>query len=251
MKKLHFNIALLALLFSTFAFQACKDNPVDPAPEKTAFALQLNVNWGSSPIVLSQPYTSSTGRKFQIDAFKIYLDDLSLKKPDGSYQLVNDIALVDLYKPESQKIMAEVPAGAYTGLRFGIGIDSVQNHTDPASYAIAHPMSSTTGMYWSWFTQYIFCKIEGSADTTGGFANRTFLYHTGTDDLFRLIDLPIAAITIAAGDTLTKNLTLDLEQVFFNPSNAIDVETENFTHTTDDVPLALKVTQNLVAAFRE
>jgi hypothetical protein len=251
MKKLIFSTTLLALLSITALSSGCKDDPVDPAPEKTAFALHLNVNWGNSAIVLSQPYTTASGRKFKIDAFKLYLDDLSLKKPDGSFQLLNDIALVDLYKPASQTITGEVPAGDYTGIRFGIGIDSVQNHTDPASYDIAHPMSSTTGMYWSWFTQYIFCKIEGSADTTGGFANRTFLYHTGTDELFRTVELPISAISIAEGDTLTKSLTLDLEQVMLNTSNPIDVETEFITHTTDDMPLATKVTTNLMSAFRE
>lgn len=228
----------------------CKDDPpVDPEPTPANFAVNFAVKWGNNDLTLSQPYAGPDGRNYQIDALKYYVCELSLIKPDNSVEQVKDVSLVDLYKPDSKTVAGEIEPGSYTGIKFGIGLDATKNHTDPSSYAIDHAMSTTTGMFWTWFTQYIFAKVEGYADTTGGFADQTFLYHTGIDSLYREVEFTNMNIVVAEGESKSETITVDMQKLFFGDTDTIDVATEYITHTTDDVPLAIKVTDNFVKSI--
>ena len=250
MKKLHL-LPIFALLLTIGLAIGCKDDPPgDPGPTPANFAVNFAVKWGINDLALSQVHIGPDGRHYQIDALKYYVCELSLIKPDNSLEQVKDVALVDLHKPASKTISGDVAAGSYTGIRFGIGLDSAKNHTDPSSYPIEHAMSTTKGMFWTWFTQYIFAKIEGYADTTGGFAAQTFLYHTGIDSLYRELEFTNMNIVIAEGESKSEGLTVDMQKLIFGDTDTIVVATENFTHTTDDVPLAVKVTDNFVKAIR-
>lgn len=249
MKKLHI-LPIFALVLMLGLAMGCKeDPPIEPDPTPATFAVNFAVKWGNNDLVLSQPYSGPDGRRYQIDALKYYVCELSLIKPDNSLEQVKDVALVDLYKPASQAISGEVAAGSYTGIKFGIGLDAGKNHTDPSSYPIEHAMSTTTGMFWTWFTQYIFAKVEGYADTTGGFADQMFLYHTGIDSLYRELEFTNMNIVIAEEESKSETLVLDMQKLFFGDTDTIHVATEFITHTTDDVPLAVKVTNNLVKAI--
>ena len=229
----------------------CKDDPpVEPEPDPAVFNLNFDVKWGNNALVLSQPYTAASGRNYTVDALKYYVCNLSLIKPDNSFELVKDVALVDMYKPASLTVGGEITPGSYTGIKFGIGLDSARNHIDPATFPIEHPMSTTTGMFWTWFTQYIFTKIEGTVDSIPGDPAHFFLYHTGIDSLYREIEFTNMNIVVAEGETKAEAITLDMEKLFWGANDTIDVITEYITHTTDDVPLAVKVVNNFSKAFR-
>lgn len=249
MKKLLFP-ALLAFCLLVVAVSSCKDEPDPPTPDPSVFQLEFALKWGSNDLIRDQYYPAPDGRNYAIREFKCYISNLVLVKPDQSTVSVNKVALMDLYKPATMLIAGEVPAGSYTGLQFSLGLDSAQNHTDPSDYPVTHPMSSSNSMYWTWFTNYIFAKIEGDADTTNSDSVNTFLYHPGLDSLRQDLAFDNLSIVVAEEQTKKFTLELDLQQVIFGANDTIDVRIDNFTHTVDNPGLASRVMRNLKAAIR-
>jgi hypothetical protein len=250
MKKRNSQFLLVWSLLSVLVISSCKDEPDPPLPDPSSFELQFVANWGSDPLVRDQYYAAPDGRNYMIQVFKSFVSNLKLIKPDESRVLVEDVALIDLYKPSSFVISGEVPSGSYVGIQFSLGLDSIQNHTDPSDYPVEHPMSSVTSMYWTWFTNYIFAKVEGIADSTSTDTIRPFLYHPGLDSLRQDLEFRGLDLVIAAEETEKMTLTIDLQQVIFGANDTIDVKIDNFTHTTDDPVLAGRVMRNLKAAIR-
>ncbi|MEY3443344.1 MAG: hypothetical protein RLZZ519_1625 [Bacteroidota bacterium] len=243
--------SLIALsLLSAFVLSGCKEDPQPPAPEPATFQVDFAVKWGSNDLALEQYYPAPNGRNYNIQMFKCFVSNLSLVRPDDSVFLVDDVALIDMYYPASKRVSGKVKAGTYTGLRFNLGLDSIQNHGDPSDYPVESPLSSVTGMYWSWFTNYIFAKIEGIADSTNADTINPFLFHPGLDSLRQEVEFSGLNIVLAEKETETLTLTIDLQELFFRTADPIDVSFDNFTHTTDDPVLAGRVMRNLKAAIR-
>ena len=105
-------------------------------------------------------------------------------------------------------------------------------------------------MYWSWFTNYIFAKVEGIADSTNADTINPFLFHPGLDSLRQDVEFSGLNIVLAEKETETLTLIIDLQEVFFSTADPIDVTVDDFTHTTDDPVLAGRVMRNLKAAIR-
>ena len=251
MKNVSILLATFLLLVS-LSFTACKPDPdpIPPASKSGIFQLEFVVKWGASDLVLNQNYLGPDGRNYKIYTLKYYVSRLALLTPTDSVVNVKDIALVDMYYPSSQMIADSIPPGAYTGLRFNIGLDYDQNHSNPSSYAVAHPMSSTKGMYWTWSSQYIFSKLEGYADTTGGNPAINFLYHCGTDSLMRSLEFRNLNLVIGESETKKQTLVLDLQKLFWGVHDTIDVNVDPTSQTTNDPGLASRVVNLLAAAIR-
>lgn len=243
--------AILFLLPALFllAMVGCKDDP--PTPEPAKFELKFAWKWGNQDLVRDQFYDNApAGRRFSFQTFKYYISNLELIKSDQSTISVNKVALFDLYKPTALTMDGEVPMGNYTGFKFKLGLDPTQNGTSPSDYPVEHPMSSVNGMYWTWFTNYIFVKIEGSADTIGGLDPDIFLFHTGLDSNMQDLAFTGQDIAISEGATTQRTVTIDLQKFFLGANDTIYVPDSIFTHTTDDPALATRVMRNLKAAMQ-
>lgn len=245
--RLHW-FAALALV--AIAFVACKDEPDPPVSEPGTFELAFDVRWGNTPLQRSQPYPAPDGRNYQVDVLKFYVSRLSLLTPSDSAVAVKDVALFDLYYPATQVVSGNVPAGSYTGLRFNLGLDYEQNHSNQASYPTDHPMSTTKGMFWTWFTQYIFTMAEGRADTTGGHNEDIWLYHCGQDSLLRPLEFTGLNVVVGEGETRRHTITLDMQKAFWGTQDTIDIVADPNTHTTDLPGLASRWTNQLVRAMQ-
>ena len=250
MKKYLLPFLLVLGLISVLGISACKDEPEPPLPDPATIQVDFVVKWGNNNLALEQYYPAPDGRNYAIQVFKCFISNLSLVRPDDYTTLVKDVALIDLYYPASQSIAGNVAAGTYTGIKFSLGLDSIQNHGDPSDYPVEHPLSSVTGMYWSWFTNYIFAKIEGIADSTNADTINPFLFHPGLDSLRQDVEFSGLNIVLAEKETETLTLIIDLQEVFFSTADPIDVTVDDFTHTTDDPVLAGRVMRNLKAAIR-
>lgn len=242
-------LQLLFGLLTLLAIAACKPDPVTPTQQPGIFQLEFAMKWGANDLVLSQKYAGPDGRNYQIDALKFYISRIALLTPTDSVVNVKDVALVDMYRPDSKLIADSIPAGTYTGLRFNIGLDYALNHSNQSSYPTSHPLSTVTGMYWTWSTQYIFSKIEGKADTTGGNAETVFLYHIGTDSLLRAVEMRNLNLVIGASETKKQTLTFDLQQVFWSNQDTIDVNVDRTSQTVDNPSLAARVADQMKGAI--
>ncbi|MFN8395824.1 MAG: MbnP family protein [Bacteroidia bacterium] len=246
--KRHSILYLLPALL-ILAIVGCKDDP--PTPDPAKFQLKFAWKWGNQDLVMDQFYDNApAGRRFSFQTFKYYISNLELIKSDQSTVSVNKVALFDLYKPTALTMEGEVPVGNYTGFKFALGLDSLQNGTAPSDYPVEHPMSSVNGMYWSWFTNYIFVKIEGSADTIGGLDPDIFLFHVGLDSNRQDLAFTGQDIAVTEGATTQRTVNIDLQRIFFGPDDTIFLPDTLLTHTTDDPALASRVMRNLKAAMQ-
>ena len=100
---------------------------------------------------------------------------------------------------------------------------------------------------------YRFMLIEGAVDTTDdNTANyvHPLVMHTGFDSLYTTKEFQSFPFEIQDGKNTTINLNLDFNRLFYLGGDTIDLINNNITHTSDNYPLAAKVTRNLVNAIQ-
>lgn len=253
---------LLLFAVTTFGLSGCKqDGCIDPVAVnydvdadkddgsciyETEMAIKLNTTFGASDFSYGSEYTLDNGRKVSLSIARFYLSNIRLV--NGS----TETALTDVYAQftgsKDQLMLGEAPAGSYTGLRFDIGVDSVANFSDPGLRADDHPLSSSSSTFdhWSWSSGYIFMKVEGRADTTAagnGVADGPFVYHVGTLNFLRNIDLAVD-FNVVEGLNNQVEIAIDVKRFFEN----VDLTSEWDTHTMNDMPLAMKIANNIQAS---
>ena len=166
-------------------------------------------------------YTNAAGNNYRVDLLKYYVTNFTLIKDDGTEKNFGNYNLIDAADSASTKFMLDsVINGAYTSVRFYLGVDSTRNHTGAQDGAL----DPIHGMIWSWNTGYIFFKHEGGYRNNGG-TNQSLLFHYGTDDALTRITIPIARCEVK-GDTRKLFLKFNLNKLYAAP-NRIDFNMDN------------------------
>ena len=239
MKQLILTSLIIALLFS------CKkeeDIPVTHSHGSVVLNTQFLVN--DSTYHSDSIYVDDFAHNYKISFSNVYLSQLNFEESGVITPLPIQYILL---KPEiSNYDLGSVAHGHYHNLKFGLGIDSVTNHSDPNSYPLTSALyPQSPSMHWSWNSGYIFYKIEGSVDTDGdGSFETNFRFHIGTDGLRKDISVTIHD-GIDAGKTNNISLKIDLGKFL----KGIDLSVDNSTHTSNNMPLAVIVSNNSITAF--
>ncbi|MEM9935032.1 MAG: MbnP family protein [Bacteroidota bacterium] len=139
---------------------------------QTELTLLFSPTYNGSAISLE----GSAEEGIQIETFKIYLSQFSLwNEGEQVYAEPNSFHLLDADNPTSLTVSLNLPEGlSYTDLSFSLGIDSLTS----VSGVFGGDLDPTNGMYWSWQSGYINCKLEGTAPDCPARHNR-FQYHIG------------------------------------------------------------------------
>jgi hypothetical protein len=259
--KIYASLALLCLLVS------CKEGCLDP------IATNYNPNAKKSNDELCQYDASKNplnlevfhlfnGNNFSLDS--IYYDDFGTMVKfnraktyvskncffKSSNSCFDDTLQYLLFDPSiSNYFLGYIEKELNTiSIEFQVGVDSVSNHSDPASYQSEEPLSyQTPSMHWQMGSNlmdwsYLFVVVEGFADlnSNGIFdAGEIFVFHLGGDD-FRSnpknISCDISEFTNESKIKINLNWSKIIED--------IDIKNENFTHTIDNIPLATKIATN-------
>lgn len=161
--------------------QAEEPAPADYTQELT---LKFSPQVGDQPLSCTAENTlgSSSATAIMADA-RMYIHGVELKAEGGSWvtaHLVGDnkwqrtqVGLLDFEDKTGQcqqegstdtntELKLKAPAGAYSGLRFKVGIPTALNHlnaaTSPAPF-------NAEGMYWTWLTGYKFLRVDWMVQT--------------------------------------------------------------------------------------
>lgn len=254
---------IFAILAATLLLAACdRETPVPPSGELN---LKFTPKVGSEAFTAGEIYTTPAGRQYRIDFFRLYVSEISLIKEDGGEVLLSNVELYDLTADGSGQDLgrsytySDIEPGTYKGIKLGIGLPARLN-TDPASYALDHPLSIGNQMYWSWRAGYRFISIEGKVDSTqaitGSALQQSFGYHIGKDSVNspNEIYLPLIfdqsgdAFSVAENQTIQLEFEVDINQIFFNQNNPIDLVGEAVSHSVpgEQFDLAKRIANNLV-----
>lgn len=243
---------LFILLAFVFVITSC-----DPDSEKEITTTDLTINIkgkvGDENLVLFKYYPTENGDSVFINVAHFFISNIRLIKGSEETQ-IEEITVLDfknnhLVDSETGEsfTFTDIEAGDYTGIKFGIGVDSVLNQTNPADYAPSEPLANASE-YWEWRETYIFGKIEGrfkaSDDTITSYA-----YHPGTTELFRDLSFE-KTINLEAGLPANIDFSIDFGEVFKQGNTYIDIENNNISHTgQDDLWLVTLLMDNLAASF--
>ena len=174
-----------------------------------------------------------------LDLFHFYVSELYLGD-----QMLSEVLFVDpsdsLYSNYTLSLDK-----SHDQLSFGLGVPSQLNNMDPTVFETSHPLSSAFAMYWTWASKYRFLKVEGrfndSGDLSNAGSNNSIIWHTGTDDLYRMASFNEQ---IKPGDHVV--IALDLDQLF----GAVSLENNGFTHTTiSSYATAELITDQVISAL--
>lgn len=250
--------SLLLFVGALFVVTGCEEDddnentittPTTPTTGQASFALHFHPMAGSADFSYNTTYATSNGDQMQFTLSQFYISELSLwKDPAGTdqHKVADSYALV---KPDQMMYpMGDIPAGTYYGVSFNVGIDSVTNHLDPATYDATNPLApQVPTMHWSWNSGYRFITVEGMYDpsaTVGNPITESFEMHIGMDALLRTVTLQ-KPFTITDGQASEFMIMVDHLEFL----NAVDLVTDNSTHTMDNMPLATLVADNTSSVF--
>ncbi|GHG67146.1 hypothetical protein GCM10012319_09270 [Comamonas sp. KCTC 72670] len=202
-------------------------------------SLELNAAFvfGGTPLTLGQTYTTSGGASVSFSQVRYWLSNVTLLKQDGSTAaLADSYHLMEVINAQSvegtvdpvtlpanrrESVLARaVPAGAYAGIRFSIGVDPTYNDNLSRQSGELHILQNMTSVSWMWFTSYIFTKTHGTFQPAGG-AQNTFTWDTGTNANYRTVEFAFdSAVTVNSQKRLTVNLRADVANLLtsLNPA---------------------------------
>ena len=233
----------LLLAIAVLSFVACdNDDDDDTTPSSSteaAMGIHFHPKVGMEDLVIGNDYTvngetiSWSMSQFYVSKIKLWKDALGNEKLSipNSYYLV---------KPNHATAgLGNVPVGKYYGIEFYFGVaDSAVNHADP-SLALGDLAPQNPGMHWSWNTGYIFLRAEGEIKS-GVNTGTNFEYHVGLDKMARMV-------TVAKEFNVAANVQNEVMIMVDHAAmlNGLDFATDTETHTGDNMPLALKIADNM------
>lgn len=218
---------IIAALAITFAFTSCSNDDDDATNTITgegAIGLEFDNVFGSANLILNtQINTTSQGENLKVSDVKYIVSNIVLTKEDGSTYTVpksESYFIVDESDEASQTIeLSNVPAGNYTKVKFGIGVDQEQFNLGADGQGDFLTLADSKGMMWSWSAGYKFVKFEGLFTSASVATDTEFMVHTGQTGT----DYNYTEITLNLPEQATVRTTITPDvHIFANVAKIID-----------------------------
>lgn len=126
---------------------------------------------------------NSNGEALTISQLKYIVSNVVLTKADGTtftYPKEKSYFIADESTVEGQKFeLKDVPAGDYTKVTFGIGVDKEQWEKGAEGQGDFLAVAQAAKMMWSWSAGYKFVAFEGDFVSSAFTLPAKFMVHTG------------------------------------------------------------------------
>lgn len=254
---------LIITLLILSVFVACKKDPQPPPDTNGTSSLELKLNawFDDEAFVAGETYHNISDYRVNVTELKLYLSDVYAVKNNGDTVFLSDIALFHLNSGEDAITVEDVPAGEYVAFGFGLGVstdlNSPQNEEifDISLFDNDHPLSISSGMYWTWQAGYRFVIFEGKYNTDSDGTDpliEGYSYHTGKDESYRTVEFDNINFEVNGTGNSVINLDFDVDRFYYSQSDTVDVAVDSQTHGTNQ-DLSNRVSENITEAisFRE
>jgi hypothetical protein len=146
--------------------------------------LEFDNVFGSADLILNtQDNVTSQGETLKISDLKYIVSNIVLTKEDGTkftYPKSESYFIVDESDALTHEIELEkIPAGNYTQITFGIGVDKAQFDLGASGQGDFLTKAQDSGMMWSWTAGYKFVLFEGMFTSSTVTTDTMFMVHTG------------------------------------------------------------------------
>ena len=177
---------IIAALAITFSFASCSNDDNDATNTITgegSLKLEFDNVYQDADLAFNTPYLNSNGETVKISKAKYIVSNIVLTKTDGSTYTVpksQSYFIIDESTAASTLLtLPNIPAGNYTKVTFGIGVDQEQFNLGATGQGDFLAQAQDAGMMWSWSAGYKFVALEGTFTSATVTTDTTFMLHTG------------------------------------------------------------------------
>jgi hypothetical protein len=126
-------------------------------------SLSVSHYLGNDSFVLERPFKNNLGFDIQMSRFDYFISNISLYHDGGKEIKIPDIYILSRDGKNFRKQLGSFPVSSLDSIAFYVGVDSVNNHADPALWPAGHALAPVfPDMHWGWAAGYRFAAIEGN-----------------------------------------------------------------------------------------
>jgi hypothetical protein len=229
-------IFLFAFAMLVLSANSCKKPDNNP---KGDLKITFKAFYDTNPLVVFTDYQTADGDNLQVHVLNYFLSNIELIKENDEVVRLKDIDFVDfngctdLTKANAGVTLTfpGIAAGNYKAIRFGIGVEPVQNAKEPGDFS-TDPYLGDPGNYWTAWNSYIFSRTEGRIDTLPGAAGGdvSYLYHTGVDGMYQARSFT-KTFTLETNAATELQFHLNVKNVFYKTGSEINIAASNVSHS--------------------
>lgn len=175
---------IVAVMVMVLTFSACSSDDDTIAPnDEGNIILKFDNIYQEADFAFQTEYTHSNGEKIKATHAKYIVSNIVLTRVDGtSYTLPKNESyfIVDEGITSSTFLnLPNIPAGDYTKVKFGIGVDQAQWELGIEGQGNFWAQAQAAGMEWGWTAGYRHVVFEGSFTSSSNIDPINFQAHTG------------------------------------------------------------------------
>jgi hypothetical protein len=172
-------------IFAIFAvLTSCSKDDDEVISGTGSLGIEFDNSFGANDLILTtQANTTSNNEVLKISKAKYIISNIVLTKEDGTtftYPKSNSYFIVDEATKTSHLLkLVNIPAGNYSKIKFGIGVDKAQWELGATGQGDFLAQAQAAGMMWSWSAGYKFIALEGTFTSATVTTPTSFMVHTG------------------------------------------------------------------------
>ena len=222
-------------LFVIAGFVSCKNDDGGQEPDTPGTVeLRFTNKVGADNLSLNTvTYTNGSGETYEVSELKYIISNIVFIDANGNefaYPQADSYFVVNEADAASKNLtLTNVDGGAYTQVRFGIGVDQSNYPLNGVNNFI--PMAEELGMLWAWSAGYKFLKFEGTFDSATQ-TDEPFILHIGShgtnQDNYREVTLSLGgSINVSQNATQTVGIDMDVAKIFDgSTSHSLDTKSD-------------------------
>lgn len=197
--KFHFKNTIAIMALTTLFVSCSNDDDTSPVVEGTTGDVELYFDNGvaGDALILGNTYTNSNGESLTINRLNYIVSNFILVKEDGTeftYPKADSYFVISEEGDLLTVHLEGVPAGDYTKVKFGIGVDQqryLQGETAQQSF---WDLAAQYNLTWTWSTGYRFINFEGTFTSASVEGEMGYQIHQGSNsatDNYREVTLTL------------------------------------------------------------
>ncbi|MGG8497408.1 MbnP family protein [Tenacibaculum sp. TC6] len=221
MKKI---IAFIAL---AMIYTSCSDNELknDDLEGKNEVVIEFDNGFNNDKLLLgTSTYTNGNGELLTINSFDYIVSNFVLITEEGKeftypkekgYFIISEGGGTKTKKVQIS--LKDVPAGKYTKIKFGIGVDQERFKQGQAVQQDFWTLAESYNLTWSWQAGYKFVVLEGTYKENAQTTEAPFMLHIAsrgtTVDLYKEVTLPMDIAIVSNNQSPQLHIVADANKM--------------------------------------
>lgn len=212
---------ILAVVAISVVLFSCTNNDDEAITGEGSLKVEFDNIYKTADFAANTNYTNSNDEIISVSKVKYIVSNIVLTKADGTtftYPKSQSYFILDELTPSTLVLnLSGIPAGNYTKIKYGIGVDKAQWEAGATGQGDFLTTAQAAEMMWSWSAGYKFVAFEGTFTSATVTAATQFKVHTGqtgTDYNYAevALDLPVNAL-VRTTITPQIHIMADLSQI--------------------------------------